>query len=94
MPWDTLAWDPTVHLGLFVRRVDGISPGLYLVLVRDPPKMDRLQRAMHARFDWSTPLGRPADLPLHLLEAQNAQRLGTQLSCHQDIAGGGASRSP
>jgi SagB-type dehydrogenase family enzyme len=89
IPWDTLAWDPAIHLGLFVHRVDGISPGLYL-LVRDPAKMDRLQRAMHARFDWSTPPGCPADLPLRLLEAGDAQRLATQLSCHQDIAGDGA----
>src|SRR5207244_2078069 len=42
MPWDTMAWDASVHLGLFVHRVDGIEPGLYL-LVRDPAKMDRLK---------------------------------------------------
>ena len=30
------------------------------------------------------------DLPLHLLEAGDARRLATQLSCHQDIAGDGA----
>ena len=89
MPWDTMAWDPTIHLGLFVHRVDGIVPGLYL-LVRDPTKMDRLKRAMHPRFDWSTPPGCPADLPLRLLEAGDARRLATQLSCHQDIAGDGA----
>ena len=41
MPWDALAWEPTVHLGLFVHRVDGIAPGLYF-LVRDPAKLDRL----------------------------------------------------
>ena len=89
MPWDTMAWDPMVHIGLFVHRVDRIVPGLYL-LVRDPAKRDRLERAMHARFDWSTPPGCPADLSLYLLEAGNAQRLATQLSCHQDIAGDGA----
>ncbi len=89
MPWDTLAWDPTIHLGLFVHRVDGIEPGLYL-LVRDPGKADRLQRAMHPHFAWSAPPGCPADLPLHLLEAGDARRLATQLSCHQDIAGDGA----
>ncbi len=89
MPWDVMAWEPTVHLGLFVHRVDGIAPGLYL-LVRDPAKMDRLKRAMHARFEWSTPPGCPADLPLRVLEAGDARRLATQLSCHQDIAGDGA----
>jgi nitroreductase len=89
MPWDTLAWDPTIHLGLFVHRVDGIEPGLYL-LVRDPGKMDSLKRAMHQQFAWTPPAGCPADLPLRLLEAGNAQQLATQLSCHQAIAGDGA----
>jgi SagB-type dehydrogenase family enzyme len=89
MPWDTMAWDPAVHVGLFVHRVDGIAPGLYL-LVRDPVKMESLKRAMHARFDWSTPPECPTDLPLRLLEAGDARRVATQLSCHQDIAGDGA----
>ena len=52
--------------------------------------MDRLKRAMHQRFDWSPPPGCPADLPLRMLEAGDARRLATQLSCHQDIAGDGA----
>ena len=89
MPWDAMAWDPTIHLGLFVHRVDDIVPGLYL-LVRDPTKMGSLKRAMHPRFDWSTPPGCPPDLPLRMLEAGDARRLATQLSCHQDIAGDGA----
>ena len=89
MPWDTIAWDPTIHLGLFVHRVDDIVPGLYL-LVRNPNKMGSLKRAMHPRFDWSTPPGCPSDLPLRVLEAGDARRLATQLSCHQDIAGDGA----
>ena len=61
MPWDAMAWDPTIHLGLFVHRVDDIVPGLYL-LVRDPTKMGSLKRAMHPRFDWSTPAGLSARL--------------------------------
>jgi SagB-type dehydrogenase family enzyme len=89
MPWDTVAWDPTIHLGLFVHRVDDIVPGLYL-LVRDPTKMGRLKRAMRRRFDWSTPSDCPPDLPLRMLEAGDARRLATQLSCQQDIAGDGA----
>jgi len=88
-PWDMIPWDPAVHLGLFIHRVEGIEPGLYL-LVRDPRKMNRLKRAMHERFDWSTPPGCPADLPLRMLEAGDVRRLATRLSCHQDIAGDGA----
>jgi len=32
-PWDALWWDARIHLALFVHRVDGVDPGLY-VLVR------------------------------------------------------------
>ncbi len=89
MPWDAIPWAPAIHLGLFVHRVDGLEPGLYL-LVRDSSKMDPLKRAMHERFAWTAPPGCPADLLLRLLEAGDARRLATQLSCHQDIAGDGA----
>jgi SagB-type dehydrogenase family enzyme len=89
MPWDAIPWDPTIHLGLFVHRVDGIPPGLY-ALARDPAKVDKLKQAMHEQFAWTTPTGCPADLPLFLLEEGNAQRLATQVSCFQDIAGNGA----
>ena len=30
-PWDALWWDARIHLALFVHRVDGIAPGLYLL---------------------------------------------------------------
>jgi SagB-type dehydrogenase family enzyme len=89
IPWDTLPWEPNIHLGLFVHRVDGIEPGLYL-LARDPSKMARLKGAMRPRFAWAPPPDCPADLPLRLLEAGDARRLATQVSCHQAIAGDGA----
>ena len=89
VPWDTIAWDPMIHLGLFVHRVDGLEPGLYL-LVRDADKADPLQRAMHARFAWTPPPGCPVDLPVRLLEVGDARQLATQVSCHQNIAGDGA----
>jgi hypothetical protein len=84
-----MAWDPTIHLALFVHRVDGLAPGLYL-LVRDADKADPLQRAMHPRFAWTPPPGCPVDLPLRLLETGDARQLATQVSCHQNIAGDGA----
>ena len=52
MPWDAIAWEPRIHLALFVHRVDGLEPGLY-VLVRDPAKLDKLKRAMRS----GTPTG-------------------------------------
>ncbi len=89
MPWDAIPWEPTIHFGLFVHRVEGLDPGLY-VLARDPAKVETLKRAMHEHFAWSVPPGRPADLPLYLLEAGDAKLLAAQVSCNQDIAGDGA----
>ena len=87
-PWDVMAWEPRIHLAMFVHRVDGLDPGLY-VLVRDPGKLEKLKGAMHRQFDWSSPPGCPADLPLRKLESGDARQLATQVSCMQDIAGDG-----
>ncbi|MEO8716890.1 MAG: SagB/ThcOx family dehydrogenase [Burkholderiales bacterium] len=89
MPWDAIPWDSTIHLGLFVHRVNGLDPGLY-VLARDPAKVDKLRRSMREQFVWAAPPGCPPDLPLYLLELGDAKRLAAQLSCHQDVAGDGA----
>jgi len=89
MPWDAIPWDPAIHFGLFVHRVSGLDPGLYL-LARDPEKAGKLRRSTHERFAWTAPPGCPPGLPLYLLETGDARRLAAQLSCHQDIAGDGA----
>ena len=89
MPWDVLPWAPAIHLALFVHRVNGLAPGLYL-LARDPAKVDLLKRATHQQFAWTSPPGCPEDLPLFLLEEGDARQLAAQVSCHQDIAGDGA----
>ena len=91
MPWDSLPWDPTIHLALFVHRVDGLLPGMYMLLRNaDPALKATFQQAMHQQFAWTMPEGCPASLPLYLLEDGNAQRIATQVSCHQEIAGAGA----
>jgi hypothetical protein len=89
MPWDAIPWAAAIHFGLFVHRVDGVEPGLY-VLARDAAKVEKLKRAMHAHFSWETPPDCPAELPLFLLERGDARALATQVSCRQDIAGDGA----
>ena len=86
---DALPWAPAIHFGLFVHRVEGIEPGLY-ALARDPRKVEKLKRSMHAHFAWEAPPGCPASLPLFLLERGDARALATQVSCRQDIAGDGA----
>ena len=86
MPWDVLPWEPSVHLALFVHRVDGLVPGLYL-LARDPAKVDLIRDATHPQFDWTRAAGCPDDLPLFLLQEGDARALAAHLSCGQDIAG-------
>ena len=89
LPWDVLPWAPAIHLALFVHRVNGLAPGLYM-LARDPAKVDALRRATHQQFAWTSPPGCPDGLPLFLLEEGDARQLAAQVSCHQDIAGDGA----
>jgi SagB-type dehydrogenase family enzyme len=89
MPWDALPWDPMIHFLLFVHRVDGLTPGLY-VLVRDPKKAALLQQAMNPELEWTPAPGCPSEVPLYWLLEGDAQRLAAQVSCHQDIAGDSA----
>jgi len=89
MPWDVLPWQPAVHLALFVHRVDGLAPGLYM-LARDPARVSSLRAAMHQEFVWTSPPGCPEDLPLFLLEEGDARQLAAQVSCGQEIAGDSA----
>jgi len=89
MPWDVLPWAASIHLVLFVHRVDGLVPGLYM-LVRDPIKVKSLTQSIRPQFVWTSPPGCPIDLPLFLLQEGNARQLAAEVSCHQDIAGDSA----
>lgn len=91
MPWDSLPWNPTIHLALFVHRVDGLLPGMYMLLRNsDPDLKATFQQAMHEQFAWTVPDQRPASIPLYLLEDGNTQRIAMQVSCQQEIAGDSA----
>lgn len=89
IPWDVLPWEPAIHLMLFVHRVEGLQPGLY-VLVRDQKKLPLLQQSMNPELEWTPAPGCPPDLPLYWLFQGDAQRLAAQVSCHQGIAGDSA----
>ena len=87
-PWDAIWWRPRVHLALFVHRVDGVAPGLYL-LPRDPAAHDALRAAMGRDFLWE-PDGDPgAVVPLVCLAKGDCRRLAERLSCDQAIAAEG-----
>ncbi|WP_407279547.1 nitroreductase family protein [Aromatoleum evansii] len=82
-PWSAWAWPPQVHPALFVHRVDGLEPGLY-VLVRDPAALAELRGAM--REDWLWHRTGPAPLPLYLLIPYDLRATAQLVSCHQEIA--------
>lgn len=89
MPWDVWPYDPTIHLLIFVHRVDGLTPGLYF-LVRDPKKLFFMQQAMNPELTWTLAPGCPENLPLYWFLEGDAKKLAIQVSCHQDIAGDSA----
>jgi SagB-type dehydrogenase family enzyme len=89
MPWDVWPYEPMIHLVLFVHRVDGLTPGLY-VLVRDPQRLSFIQQSMNPELAWTLAPGCPEDLPLYWLLEGDARKAAVQVSCHQDIAGDSA----
>ncbi len=88
VPFASLPWPPRVHLGLFVHRVRGLDPGLYL-LARDPQRTPLLRAALQRPFEWRRPEDAPPELPLFRLARADVQGTAELVSCHQRIAGAG-----
>src|SRR5262249_6916621 len=88
IPFASLPWRPCVHLGLFVHRVEGLEPGLF-VLVRDPQASPVLRESMHQHFAWAAPQGCPPELPLYQLSQVDCRALAAGVSCGQEIASDG-----
>ena len=84
-PWAALWWDPRIHLALFVHRVDGLEPGVYL-LIRDAPAMDHVKAACRPDFLWERAHDR---LPFFQLARGDCRSLAARLSCDQAIAADG-----
>ena len=84
-PTASVWWTPRIHLLLFVHRVTGVAPGLYL-FGRAPGGFERLQREIR-----SHDMREPAhdSLPLVCLGRGDCRSLARRLSCDQDIASDG-----
>ncbi len=85
VPWNTLWWPPAIHLLLFVHRVTGLEPGLYL-LPRSVAGGERLSQAIGRDY---RPEAVHDRLPLVRLGRGDCRSLARRLSCDQDIAADG-----
>jgi SagB-type dehydrogenase family enzyme len=86
-PWSTLDFPPRIHLCLFVHRIDGLTPGLY-VLVRDEARLDAFRAACHDQFTWSRV--ESSGMPFYALDLGDCRETAAQASCGQAIAGDSA----
>jgi len=84
-PSACLWWTPRIHFVLFVHRVVGVAPGLY-VMGRDRNGFERLLREIRGHD-----VREPAHdtLPLVCLGRGDCRSLARRLSCDQDIASDG-----
>jgi SagB-type dehydrogenase family enzyme len=83
-----IPWRSEISLILFVHRVDGLSPGLYLFL-RDPSHEQSLKKALRSEFCWEKPADCPKFLDLYLLTEADVRNAARMICCHQDIAANG-----
>lgn len=81
-PFSAWNWPPQVVMVLFVHRVEGLKPGLYL-LPRNATTLNELKTLFSADFEWL-----PVDAPMELfrLTVGNLRQAAKTLSCHQPIA--------
>ncbi|MCP5159520.1 MAG: nitroreductase family protein [Gammaproteobacteria bacterium] len=84
-PLDAWPWSPRVHPLLFAHRIDGIRPGLYL-LVRSAEVLPGLRQALRGEWTWAPVEQAPEHLPLYELAVGDARKTAQMISCHQDIA--------
>ena len=81
-PFTAWNWPPQVVMVLFVHRVDGLEPGLY-VLPRGAASLAELKSICSADFDW---LPVEAPFEFYRLTVGNVRQAAKTLSCHQPIA--------
>jgi SagB-type dehydrogenase family enzyme len=88
-PFDAFPWPPRVHLALFVHRVTGLPPGLYL-FCRTEAAAERLHCIKKEDYGWEPAEQCPDHFRLFRLIRADTRQAARALSCHQDIASDGA----
>ena len=86
-PWTAADFPARIHLCLFVHRIDGLSPGLY-VLMRDEARLDAFRAACHDGFAWGHVVS--SGIPLYALALGDCREAAAHASCFQAIAGDSA----
>jgi SagB-type dehydrogenase family enzyme len=84
-PFDLWNNSPQVHLLLFVHRVQGLPPGLYL-FCRNETAEAALRKAITTDCRWEPVTTCPTHFRLFHLIRADARQAAKSLSCHQDIA--------
>ena len=82
-PWNALASPAQVHPVFMVHRVDGLEPGLY-ILVREASAMGSLRQSMRPEWLWQK-VG-PEQVPLFFLLPHDLRNAARTICCHQEIA--------
>ncbi|WP_051955430.1 SagB family peptide dehydrogenase [Beijerinckia mobilis] len=84
-PWDVWSYKPRLHPVFFIHRVDGLEPGLYILLRNADAEM-RLKQATHQEFAWKRPEHVPPQLNFFQLLPTDCTKVARTLHCHQAIA--------
>jgi nitroreductase len=80
--WKLWSEIPRVHPVMLVHRIDGITPGVYM-LPRSKGAVKDMKLSMRDVFSWQEI---DAELPLFQLISARSEKVARTLSCHQDIA--------
>ena len=88
-PFDGWPFSPRILLVLFVHRVTGLDPGMYLWLCA-PTDAEALRHSFHDVPDWEVLRDMAPTAPLRRLGRGNLRDFARIISCHQDIAADGA----
>ncbi len=89
MPWRGWRGPARVHPLLFVHRVGGLRPGIYL-LARSAEGEALLREELRGDFAWERVKEAPGHLPFYRLQEGDARQAAATLACHQPIAANGA----
>ncbi|WP_206996546.1 SagB/ThcOx family dehydrogenase [Trinickia mobilis] len=81
-PWNALTCPAAVHAALLVHRVEGLEPGLYM-LVRNSRALPDLKLSMRPEWLWLK--AGPDPLPLYFLLPYDLRAAAKLICCHQDI---------